>query len=65
MHVIGKQVSFDGFLLEMKKDDLKVICIIPARLASSRFPNKPLAKIIDQPMILHVFNKVKDAAWNW
>ena len=45
----------------MKKDDLKVICIIPARLASSRFPNKPLAKIIDQPMILHVFNKVKDA----
>ncbi len=45
----------------MKKDNLKVICIIPARLASSRFPNKPLAKIIDQPMILHVYNKVKDA----
>lgn len=32
----------------------KIIVIIPARMASSRFPGKPLAKILGLPMIEHV-----------
>ncbi len=32
----------------------RVIAIIPARMAASRFPGKPLAKIADLPMIEHV-----------
>ena len=35
----------------MKK---KVVAMIPARMAASRFPGKPLAKILDLPMIEHV-----------
>ncbi len=35
----------------MKK---KVVGIIPARMAASRFPGKPLAKILDLPLIEHV-----------
>lgn len=33
------------------------LIIIPARLESSRLPNKPLAKIADLPMIIHVMNR--------
>jgi 3-deoxy-manno-octulosonate cytidylyltransferase (CMP-KDO synthetase) len=32
----------------------KTIVIVPARMASSRYPGKPLAKILDLPMIEHV-----------
>jgi 3-deoxy-manno-octulosonate cytidylyltransferase (CMP-KDO synthetase) len=32
----------------------KAIAVIPARMASSRYPGKPLAKILDLPMIEHV-----------
>ena len=32
----------------------KIICVIPARLGSSRFPNKPLAKIKGREMVLRV-----------
>ncbi len=35
--------------------------IIPSRLAATRFPNKPLAKINNIPMILHVLNKAKES----
>ena len=35
--------------------------IIPTRLAAKRFPNKPLAKINNIPMIVHVMNKAKEA----
>lgn len=35
----------------MKK---KVVAVIPARMAASRFPGKPLAKILDLPLIEHV-----------
>jgi len=38
---------------------MKIIGIIPARLASSRLPNKPLAKILDIPMIGHVYLRSK------
>ena len=35
--------------------------IIPARLGAKRFPNKPLAKINNIPMIIHVLNRAKEA----
>ena len=33
------------------------VIIIPARLESSRLPNKPLAEIAGLPMIVHVMNR--------
>jgi len=33
--------------------------IIPTRLSATRFPNKPLAKIHNIPMIIHVLNRAK------
>ena len=36
---------------------MKVIGIIPARMAASRFPGKPLAKISGHPMIEHVYRR--------
>lgn len=38
---------------------MKAIGIIPARLASSRFPGKPLAKICGMPMVGHVYFRSK------
>jgi 3-deoxy-manno-octulosonate cytidylyltransferase (CMP-KDO synthetase) len=35
------------------------VCIIPARMASSRFPNKPLANILGMPLILHVWHRCR------
>lgn len=32
----------------------RVVAVVPARLAASRFPNKPLAMILDLPMVEHV-----------
>ena len=37
------------------------VIIIPTRLAAVRFPNKPLAKINNMPMILHVLNKARES----
>ena len=37
------------------------VIIIPTRLEARRFPNKPLAKINNKPMILHVLNKAKES----
>jgi len=39
----------------------KTVIIIPTRLGAKRFPNKPLAKINNLPMIVHVFEKAKDS----
>ena len=36
----------------------KILVLIPARFNSSRFPGKPLAKILDKPMIQHVFERI-------
>ena len=36
----------------------KIAAVIPARMAASRFPGKPLAKILDLPMIEHVRRRV-------
>lgn len=38
--------------------DNKIISIIPARMNSSRFPGKPMAKINGKPMIGHVYDNV-------
>ncbi len=38
-----------------------VVAIIPARLASTRFPNKPLAKIHGYSMIEHVYRRTRCA----
>ncbi len=39
----------------MSKTNLRIIGMIPARMASTRFPNKPMAKIAGIPMIGHVY----------
>ena len=38
---------------------MKVLAIIPARYQSSRFPGKPLAKILGKTMINRVIDQVK------
>ena len=38
---------------------MKILALIPARMGSSRFPGKPLKKILGKPMIGHVFDNVK------
>ncbi|MDP3244332.1 MAG: 3-deoxy-manno-octulosonate cytidylyltransferase [bacterium] len=38
---------------------MNIIGIIPARMGSSRFPGKPLAKILNIPMIGHVYFRSK------
>ena len=37
------------------------VIIIPSRLGAKRFPNKPLAKINNIPMIVHVLNRAKES----
>ena len=37
----------------------KILALIPARMGSSRFPGKPMKKILDKPMIGHVYENVK------
>ena len=39
----------------------RVIAIIPARLASTRLPNKPLLDIAGKPMILWVYERTSRA----
>ncbi|HQN68026.1 MAG TPA: 3-deoxy-manno-octulosonate cytidylyltransferase [Smithellaceae bacterium] len=43
----------------MKRD---IVCIIPSRYESSRFPGKPLADLCGKPMIQHVYERVARAA---
>ena len=38
---------------------IKVVGIVPARMGSSRFPGKPLAKIHGLPMIGHMYYRCK------
>lgn len=37
----------------------KILALIPARMGSSRFPNKPLKEILGKPMIGHVYENIK------
>lgn len=39
----------------------RVVAIIPARMASTRLPGKPLADICGKPMIRHVYERAKNA----
>jgi len=39
----------------------KVLAVIPARYGSTRLPGKPLSLIAGQPMIQHVFERVRQA----
>ena len=41
---------------------MKVAIVIPSRMGSSRFPGKPLAKICDREMILHVCDRASQVA---
>ena len=38
---------------------MKIIALIPARMGSSRFPGKPMAKLLGKPMIGHVYERVQ------
>ena len=38
---------------------MKTIGVIPARMAASRFPGKPLHPILGRPMLEHVFQRAK------
>ena len=38
------------------------IVIVPARMASTRLPGKPLADIEGEPMIVHVWRRATEAA---
>jgi 3-deoxy-manno-octulosonate cytidylyltransferase (CMP-KDO synthetase) len=38
-----------------------VLILIPARMASTRLPGKPLADIAGKPMIVHVLNRAQEA----
>ena len=40
-----------------------IVCVIPARLGSSRFPNKPLAKINGREMVLRVADIAKQSKY--
>ncbi len=35
----------------------KIVCIIPSRYGSSRFPGKPLADLCGKPMVQHVYER--------
>ncbi len=51
MNMPGHQIT------KSSNHQIKVVAIIPARFASSRFPGKPLADIQGSPMILHVYQR--------
>ena len=40
---------------------MNIVAVLPARMASSRFPNKPMAKIHGMPMIGHCYHRTKMA----
>jgi len=39
----------------------RVLAVIPARYGSSRFPGKPLVRLLGTPMLAHVVTRVRDA----
>ena len=47
------------FQKNIDKKKLRIFGIIPARMAASRFPGKPLKKICNIPMIEHVFLRAR------
>ncbi len=45
----------------MQNNKPKIVIVIPARYASTRFPGKPLAQINGKPMIYYVYTRCKKA----
>ena len=45
----------------MSQNTPRVIALIPARLAATRLPNKPLIALAGRPMIQHVWERVRQA----
>jgi len=43
---------------------MNIVSIIPVRLAATRFPNKPFAKIDGLPMFHYVYNRVLESCTN-
>ena len=41
---------------------MKVLCVIPARFASTRLPGKPLKDIAGKPMVVRVYERASKAA---
>ena len=37
---------------------MNILALIPARMGSTRFPGKPMARINGKPMIGHVFDRI-------
>jgi 3-deoxy-manno-octulosonate cytidylyltransferase (CMP-KDO synthetase) len=46
----------------MGQSNDRVVAVIPARWASSRFPGKPLAELAGEPMIAHVVRRASEAS---
>jgi len=44
--------------MEISNNTMNILAIIPARMGSSRFPGKPMEKILGKPMIGHVYERV-------
>ena len=42
---------------------MKVVCIVPARMASARYPGKPIANILGYPMLEHVVRRLKTSKY--
>ena len=51
-------MSSNGEIMTQKPTK-RIVAVIPVRMASSRFPGKPLAPLNGLPMIEHVFRRVK------
>jgi len=45
--------------VECQSKMTKAICLIPARMGSSRFPGKPLAPLLGYPLILHILERCR------
>ncbi len=43
----------------MEKSKLRILCVIPSRLGSTRLPNKPLIKIGGKPMVQWVYEHAR------
>jgi 3-deoxy-manno-octulosonate cytidylyltransferase (CMP-KDO synthetase) len=44
--------------LNLSGENMNILALIPARMGSSRFPGKPMVKILGKPMIGHVYENV-------
>ena len=58
-HLFLKNCAISGMNKIKKIKKMNIISIIPARMASTRFPGKPMKDILGIPMIGHVYKRVK------